>query len=134
MKGTKGLHDPYAALKIPEFRLFITARLCLTLAIQIQGMVVGWQMYEITHDPLSLGLIGLAEALPSIAVALFAGHMADIYNRKYIILICLSVLLACSLSLFYFTIDLAPDTIQAKALPIYIVIFISGIIRGSIGP
>jgi MFS family permease len=134
MKEPKALHDPYAVLKISQFRLFITGRLCLTLAIQIQGMVVGWQMYEITHDPLSLGLIGLAEALPSIAVALFAGHMADIYNRKYIILICMSVLIACSFSLFYFTLDLAPDSIQSRALPIYIVIFISGLVRGCIGP
>jgi MFS family permease len=134
MKGTQALHDPYAVLKISQFRLFITGRLCLTLAIQMQGMIVGWQMYKITHEPFSLGLIGLAEAIPSIAVALFAGHIADVYNRKYIIQLSLAVLLLCSFSLFYFTLDLAPETLQAKALPIYFVIFISGIVRGFIGP
>ena len=50
----------------------------------MQGLIVGWQMYELTHDPLALGLIGLAEALPFIAVALYAGHVADRYNRKRI--------------------------------------------------
>jgi hypothetical protein len=58
---------PYAALKIPDFRLFISARFCITLAIQIQAVVVAWQVYEMTKDPLSLGLIGLAEAVPSIS-------------------------------------------------------------------
>ena len=49
----------------------------MTLAAQIQGVVVSWQIYDVTRDPLSLGLIGLAEALPYIGVALFAGHVAD---------------------------------------------------------
>ena len=51
---------PYASLLIADFRNFITARMCMTLAIQIQGVAVGWQVYEITHDPLSLGQIGRA--------------------------------------------------------------------------
>lgn len=75
--------DPYAALRIPEYRRFITARVFITIAIQIQAVVVGWQVYELTKDPLSLGLIGLAEAAPSIAVSLLgAGHVADFVHRK----------------------------------------------------
>ena len=73
---------PYAALKISDFRLFVSARFCVTLAIQIQSVVVAWQVYELTHDPFSLGLIGLAEAIPSIGVSLYAGHIADIILRK----------------------------------------------------
>src|SRR5215203_6834327 len=95
--------SPYAALKIKEFRLFILARVCITIAIQIQGVVVGWQVYEITKDPLSLGLIGLAEALPSIAVSLYAGHVADVVQRKKIILFCVATLLICSCALLAFT-------------------------------
>ena len=81
------MSSPYAAMRIRDFRLFISARFCITLAIQIQAVVVGWQVYEITKDPLSLGLIGLAEAIPSIAVSLYAGHVADVTSRKKIILI-----------------------------------------------
>ena len=79
--------NPYAALQIRDYRQFIFARLCITLAIQIQATVVGWQIYEITKDPLSLGLIGLAEAIPAISVSLYAGHIADIVDRKKIIIL-----------------------------------------------
>src|SRR5687767_15672560 len=94
---------PYAALKIPDFRLFISARFCITLAIQIQSVVVAWQVYEITKDALSLGLIGLAEAIPSIGVSLYAGHIADVVQRRKIILACVTTLLFCSAGLLYFT-------------------------------
>jgi TRAP-type mannitol/chloroaromatic compound transport system permease small subunit len=75
--GQPTRHDPYAALRILNFRWFIYSMLAMTVATQIQAVVVSWQIYELTHDPLSLGLIGLAEAVPFIGFALFAGHVAD---------------------------------------------------------
>ncbi len=128
------MSSPYAALGIRDFRLFISARFCVTLAIQIQAVVVGWQVYEITRDPLSLGLIGLAEALPSIAVSLYAGHLADVVQRKRIILITLVTLLFCSLSLLFFTMDAGAFILAHGVLPIYGVIFLSGIARGFLTP
>lgn len=125
---------PYAALKIPDFRLYIFGRFCVTLAIQIQSVVVAWQVYEITKDPLSLGLIGLAEAVPSIGVSLYAGHVADIIQRKKIILICLATLLICSVSLLSFTFNPGANLLQQGVFPIYAVIFLSGIARGFISP
>lgn len=125
---------PYAALKIPDFRLFISARFCTTLAIQIQSVVVAWQVYEITNDPLSLGLIGLAEAVPSIAVSLYAGHVADVVQRKKIILYCITTLLACSFTLLYFTLEPGKVFLQYGIIPIYSVIFVSGIARGFLSP
>jgi MFS family permease len=128
------LPDPYASLKIRDFRLFVAARFFITLAIQIQSVVVAWQVYEITKDPLSLGLIGLAEALPSIAVSLYAGHVADIVHRKKIITICAVTLLLCSLVLLFFTMDEGSYLLAEGILPIYAVIFISGIARGFLSP
>lgn len=128
------MSSPYAAMKIPDFRRFISARFCITLAIQIQAVVVGWQVYEITKDPLSLGLIGLAEAIPSIAVSLYAGHVADVMSRKRIILITVSTLVFCSGSLLTFTTDPGAFILTYGVLPIYSVIFISGIARGFITP
>jgi len=125
---------PYAALKIPDFRLYITSRFCVTLAIQIQSVVVAWQVYELTHDALSLGLIGLAEALPSITVSLYAGHVADIMRRKRIILTCILTLLLCSSALLYFTFFPAMTIALYGVVPIYAVIFVSGIARGFITP
>lgn len=125
---------PYAALKISDFRLFISARFCVTLAIQIQAVVVAWQVYEITKDPLSLGLIGLAEAIPSVGVALYAGHIADSVQRKRIIVICLATLLLCSMALLSFTVDLGESLLSYGVTPIYTIIFISGIARGFLTP
>ncbi|SKC71949.1 MFS transporter [Ohtaekwangia koreensis] len=126
--------SPYAALKIRDYRYFISARFCITLAIQIQAVVVSWQVYEITKDPLSLGLIGLAEAIPSIGVSLYAGHVADVVQRKKIILLCVGTLLLCSLCLLFFTLEPGQFFISYGVIPIYTIIFISGIARGFITP
>ena len=125
---------PYAALKIPDFRLYISARFCVTLAIQIQAVVVAWQVYEMTKDPLSLGLIGLAEAIPSIGVSLYAGHVADSVERKKIILVCLTTLLFCSIALLSFTFKPGEFVLAYGIAPIYTVIFLSGIARGFLTP
>lgn len=127
--------DPYAPLRIPDFSLFISARFLVTLAIQIQGTVVAWQLYEITKDPWAVGLIGAAEVIPSITVSLLgAGHLADIIERKKIIITCLATLLICSALLLSFTIT--PETTIGiyGAMPIYAVIFLSGIARGFLTP
>src|SRR3954470_21325205 len=115
---------PYAALKIPDFRLYISSRFCVTLAIQVQSVVVAWQVYEITKDPLSLGLIGLAEAIPSIGVSLYAGHVADVVQRKKIIVTCISTLLICSFVLLLFTFQPSDFFFKYGVIPIYLVIFV----------
>ncbi len=125
---------PYASLQIKDFRFFIFARLCITLAIQMQGTVVGWQVYELTKDPLSLGLIGLAEAIPAISVSLYAGHVADIVERKKIIMLTILMLFLCSALLLFFTLEPGQFVFAYGVIPIYLVIFISGIARGFLSP
>jgi MFS family permease len=126
-------HDPYASLRILNFRWFITSLLTMTMATQIQAVVVAWQIYGLTHDPLSLGLIGLAEAVPFIGFALYAGHVADRTSRLRISFVSLAVLLGCSLALLGFT--LRPGAIAANRVwPIYAVIFVSGIARSFLQP
>jgi MFS family permease len=126
--------NPYAALHVRDFRFFVLSRLFVTLAIMIQAVVVGWQVYEITKDPLSLGLIGLAEAIPAITVSLYAGHLADVVERKKIILVCVLTLVICSLALLYFTVDAGAFILANGAFPIYTIIFVSGIARGFLSP
>jgi len=127
-------HDPYAALRIPAFRLFVLARMCAILGIQVQGVIVGWQIYKITNDPLALGLIGLAEAIPALGVALYAGHLVDISDRRKIILACLTVLSACSAALLFLTTDFALAFQPKIVWIIYGIIMVSGLARGFIGP
>lgn len=126
-------HDPYAALRIKNYRWFIVSLWTMTISSQIQAVVVAWQIYDITHDPLSLGLMGLAEALPFIGMALYAGHVADRFNRRRVSIAALSVLVGCSLALLVF--NLVPGFLHAHgAWPFYSVIFVSGFARSFLQP
>jgi MFS family permease len=126
-------HDPYAALRHRDFRWFIISLFAITLASQLQAVVVGWQVYALTHDPLSLGLIGLAEALPFIAVAMPAGYLADRLNRRTIAAWSLFVLAGCSIGLL--VLSAVPGLLaRAGVGPIYAMIFVSGIARSLLQP
>lgn len=127
-------HDPFESLRNKDFLLFTSARFFLTLGIQMQSVIVGWQIYEYTHDALSLGLIGLAEAIPFICVALFAGHVADIVNRKIIILLSTIVLVIGTIFLLYFTLNISSAIQNFGVIPIYAMVFLTGIARGFLGP
>jgi len=133
LRMTPPSHDPYAALRVGNFRALLVSVFTMTVATQIQVVVVGWQIYQQTHDPLSLGLVGLAEAVPFIAVALFAGDAADRVSRQRLTLFAFLTLFACSLTLLAFT--LTPGLIaKGTVWPIYLVIFVSGIARSFYRP
>jgi MFS family permease len=125
--------DNYAVLRILDFRNFVVARFLAVVGIQVQAVVVGWQVYDKTGDPLALGLVGLFEIIPSISVALFAGHLADRKDRKTIVLTGYAVLLFCSLALLFLSTPILNLPLNA-VYPIYTVIFISGIARGFLSP
>lgn len=122
-------HDSYASLRHPNFRRLILAYGTSTVAREAQIVVVGWQVYEQTKDPLALGLIGLAEALPFIGVALYAGHVADRVNRRILAVAGTFGLLLSAVALLLFTIF----RVQ-QVWPIYLVIFLSGIGRSFTRP
>jgi MFS family permease len=126
--------DAYAVLKIKEFRLFLSARFVITVAVQMQSIIVGWQIYEMTKDPLSLGLIGLSEAIPFIFMAFFSGHIADTSNRRSIILSSLFVYMLCAVTLLLFTTHLDFILNHFHTLPIFIIIAITGFARAFIYP
>jgi MFS family permease len=121
---------PYVALKYSDFRYFLKAKILLTMALQFQAVIVGWHVYSLTHDPLSLGLIGLAEILPNFSVTLFAGHFADLYDRKKIVYFCMIILIFCSLGLYYTSYFVN----HGQLIIIYTLIGISGLARGTVSP
>lgn len=108
----------------------------LTIALQIQAVVVGWEIYSLTHDPLSLGLIGLAEAIPAITVSLYAGHVADISSKRKILLGSLFLLGICSLLLLLVTSSLVRNEWAPLSVvnSMYIIILVSGVARGFYAP
>lgn len=81
--------DAFAALRYRDFSIVTLSQFCLTLAILIQEIIVAYSLYKITKDPLTLGLIGLAEAIPFIALSLWGGYFADRFNKQTIMKICL---------------------------------------------
>ena len=126
-------HDPYAAFRVTAFRWFVASSFSMTVGAQIQAVIVGWQVYALTRDPLALGMIGLAEALPYIATALYAGHVADRHDRKRIALASLAVLVACSAALLWLTQSGAVREAPGRAA-LYVVIVVSGVARSFLQP
>lgn len=122
-------------LKNKSYRHFLFTRIFLTLALQMQAVVVGWEIYKLTGDALSLGLIGLAEAIPALSIALYAGHVADIKNKKSILLIALGSILICSLGLLSINLPNIYAINSAWVVwGIYLLILLSGFARGFYSP
>jgi len=82
-------------LKLAEFRYLVYTRLFMIIGIQINSVAVGWFIYDLTKDPIYLGLIGLTEAIPAISISLFAGHIADTMRRRTMALRATWALIIC---------------------------------------
>jgi MFS family permease len=126
-------HDPYVSLRNTNFRWYVASLVAVTLGTQIQATVVAWQVYAITKDPLSLGMVGLAEALPFIAAALYAGHIADRHNRKVLSLLGLGVQVLCGVALLVLTLQ-SRLFLAGRVWPIYTVVSASGLARSFLQP
>ncbi len=126
--------DPYAALRVGEFRVFLLGRVFMTLAYQMIDIIVYQQVYELTKNPLLIGFIGLAQAIPIILIALYAGHVADRRNRRNIILIANLLVLVATIILIFITFDLKNFVNTNGLLSIYGLVFIIGVARGFLGP
>ncbi|HEX8394160.1 MAG TPA: MFS transporter [Longimicrobium sp.] len=125
--------DPYVSLRNPAFRWYVAALVAMTLGTQIQATVVGWQVYAITRDPLALGLVGLAEALPFIGAALFAGHVADRHNRKALSMYSTALQVLCAVALL--VLAMRPEFLRdGRVWPIFAVVFASGVARSFLQP
>ncbi|HEX2123380.1 MAG TPA: MFS transporter [Thermoanaerobaculia bacterium] len=123
----------YASLRVADFRRLLLANGTLTVAREAQIVVVGWQVFELTRDPLTLGLVGLAEALPFIAVALYAGHVADRSTRRTVALAGTFGLLLSAVALLLLT--LTPGAITAtRVWPVYVIIALGATARSFMRP
>lgn len=109
-------------------------RLFSTLTIQIMSVAVGYYVYELTNDPLMLGFIGLTEAIPAIGISLWAGHLADKYNRRNILVGCIALLLFCSVALFLVAFGREYLASATLLTCLYTIIFFTGITRGFFSP
>jgi MFS family permease len=126
--------DPYAALRIKEFNIFLALRFVLVFAWSMQFIVVEWQVYSITKDPLSLGIIGLMEIIPALGMALFAGHIVDQKEKRNLFLKIISLFSLISLGLFFISGDSITWSTNTILYSIYAFVFFGGLLRSFFGP
>lgn len=128
--------DPYAALRYPEFRRLTAQTFLITVAILIQEVVLGYEVYLLTRDPLALGFVGLAEAVPFIALALFGGHLADRRERLTLMRWSLGAILTGSLVLALVMQPRVREhlTVGTQLIAIYGTVFLLGLARGIYSP
>ncbi len=113
-----------ALLRNPDFRRYIAARFLGSIAVQMQTVAVGWQVYDVTRDPLDLGFVGLSQFVPFVLLVLPAGHFADRRDRRRILVGCYALLLVCALLLVGFA-----SRGLASAWPVFAVMTLFGITR-----
>jgi MFS family permease len=128
--------DHYASLRIPDFRYFVMNSFLITATLLIQEVVLGYELYKLTHDPLSLGLVGLAEAVPFIILSLFGGHLADRRDKKRILQWSLLIITLSSVILYAV---FQPSIIgslskTAQLVTIYSVLVLIGTAKGFYSP
>lgn len=128
--------DPYAALRIKEFNIFLILRFALVFAWSMQFIIIEWQVYSITKDPLSLGIIGLMEIIPALSMALFAGHIVDQNEKRNLLALTIAAFSVISLGLFLLTWPVVVSNWETKTVLycIYGLVFFGGFLRSFFGP
>jgi len=132
----KKKHDPYAALRFKEFNFFLIIRFLLVFAWSMQFIIIEWEVYNITKDPLALGLIGLAEIIPAISTALFAGHIVDQNEKKKLFVFAIFAFLIISSGFYFITSSYMYNNYSSKyiLIAIYSLVFAGGFVRAFFGP
>jgi MFS family permease len=131
-----GKKDPYAALRYKEFNTFLFLRFAMVFAWSMQFIVIEWEVYSITKDALSLGIIGLMEVIPAVSLALFAGHIVDQKEKKGLLMKCIFAFSVISFGLFLLTWPAVIEGYSNKVIlySIYFLVFLGGLVRAFLGP
>ncbi len=122
---------PWAPFRWPDFRSLFGAAFCSTLASRALAVVLGYEVYDLTGNPLALGILGLIEAIPALSLALYGGHVADRKDRRQILRITLGALIVCAVALSVLG---ASEVGKARLTVLYAVVFFAGIARGFAEP
>ncbi|MDB5226343.1 MAG: transporter [Bacteroidota bacterium] len=128
--------DPYQALQYKEFRFFLVARFLITIALTMQAVIIGYEIYELTSSKILLGLIGLAEAIPAIGIALYGGYIADKSEKRNMLAGFIALYTLMCVALLFITHPIAVNTVgkQNVVILIFLFIFLTGIARSFAGP
>ena len=119
----------WLAFQHRRYTIYWISRLAATFAVQIISVAVGWQVYDLTRDPLDLGIVGLVQFLPSLALVLVTGVVSDRFSRRMIMALCMVVEAICALSLLILTLRGL-----TSVLPIFMILIVFGIARAFVNP
>jgi len=129
-------HDPFEALKYSEYRNLMLGRFFYIMGLRMMGTLVGWWVYDLTNAPIAIGIIGLSEVIPAVSLALYAGHIIDISEKRKLLLRGAVMYICCALALFFLSTPIIKtrcNNYQIAGL-IFTIIFCTGIIRAFTGP
>jgi MFS family permease len=128
--------DPFTSVKIPAYRNLLAGRFLFIVGLRMLGTLVGWWIYELTNDPLAIGLIGLSEVIPAVSLALYAGHVIDQSEKRGLLLRGVVLYFLCACILLFLSSPYVTGKIGNSyiAMMVYGIIFCTGIIRSFTGP
>jgi MFS family permease len=126
--------EAFAVIHVKNFRFYLFYRIFMTMASLMQSVIVGWQIYALSHNVLWLGFIGLAEVIPQVSISLFAGHYIDLWNRRKIVHYTTLLLILGSVILLVYSSNAAYFSEKFGIIPIFVTIFLTGLARGILSP
>lgn len=126
--------EAFAVIHVKNFRFYLLLRIFMTMASLMQSVIVGWQIYDISHNVLWLGFIGLVEVIPQVSVSLFAGHFIDIWDRRRIVRYTTLVLMTGSSILLIYSTNISYFSAHLGLYPVFFTIFLTGLARGILAP
>src|SRR5487761_2198690 len=129
-------HNPFASVKLLEFRHLLMGRFVFIMGLRMMATLVGWWIYLLTNDPFAIGLIGLSEVVPAVSLALYAGHVIDQSEKKWLLLKGIILYVTSAIILVFISGSYTASHLSNHwiAICIYLVIFCTGVVRAFTGP
>src|SRR5438045_8284690 len=126
-----GSADPFISIRIPEFRNLVIGRFVFVMALRMMTTLLGWWIYNLTNAPFAIGLIGLSEVVPAVSLALYAGHVIDLSDKRKLLIRGITLYFTAALILLLLSTKNTSDIFSNNtiAICIYITVFCTGIIR-----
>ncbi len=129
-------NDPFVSVRIPEFKNLLIGRFAFIMGLRMMGTLVGWWIYLLTNKPFAIGLIGLSEVIPAVSLALYAGHVIDISEKRFMLLRGVLLYFLCAGTLLFLSTSFTSRHLSTHwiATCIYVVVFFTGVFRAFTGP
>ncbi|HVX28085.1 MAG TPA: MFS transporter [Parafilimonas sp.] len=126
----------FDAVRIPEFRNLVIGRFSFVMALRMMTTLLGWWIYNLTNAPFAIGLLGLSEIIPAISLALYAGHIIDLSDKRKLLIRGISLYFIAALTLLLLSTKNSTQIFSNNTLAIfiYVVVFCTGVVRAFTGP